>query len=307
LALVYFNKANNPLDAIKSMEQAFELDTTDARILMELDQLNKKLGISHVERLTILEKYPELVDFRDDLCLERITLYNLTGKEEKALHMILDRKFHPWEGGEGKITGQYLFSRVELAKKAIINNSYVDAIEHLEAAFEYPHNLGEGKLLGAQENDINYWLGCAYEGLGEADKAKIAWETAVKGLLKPTIAMYYNDQQPDKIFYQGLALLKLERKEEANKRFESLLRYGEEQLKVPFKMDYFAVSLPDLLIFEEDLQERHELHCHYLIGLGQFGLGETEKALVEFERILTKDKNFIGAIIHKELLANKLV
>lgn len=127
------------------------------------------------------------------------------------------------------------------------------------------------------------------------------------GLLEPTIAMYYNDQQPDKIFYQGLALLKLGRNEEANSRFDSLLKYGKEQLPIPFKMDYFAVSLPDLLIFEEDLPERHELHCHYLIGLGQFGLGENEKALAEFERILAKDKNFIGAIIHKNLIINKLV
>ena len=31
--------------------------------------------------------------------------------------------------------------------------------------------------------------------------------------------MYYNDAKPDKIFYQGLALLKLGRKDEANGRF----------------------------------------------------------------------------------------
>jgi len=290
LSLAYYNKENNPDEAIKSMKQAFELDTTDSRILMELDQLNKKLGISHVERLTLLEKYPELVDFRDDLYLERITLYNLKGEEEKALQMILDRKFHPWEGGEGKVTGQYLFSRIELAKKGIANKNYKMAIEHLEAAFEYPHNLGEGKLIGAQENDINYWLGCAYAGLDESDKAKSAWEVAAMGLLEPTIAMYYNDQQPDKIFYQGLALLKLGRIEKANERFGSLLKYGREQLQVPFKMDYFAVSLPDLLIFEEDLQKRHELHCHYLIGLGQLGLEDIEKAQLEFLKNLIKDK-----------------
>ncbi|MBU0475324.1 MAG: DUF5107 domain-containing protein [Bacteroidetes bacterium] len=307
LALAYFNKGNNPEAARKSMEKAFELDATDARILMELDQLNKKLGISHVERLTLLEKYPELVDFRDDLYLERIILYNLKGEEEKALQMLMDRKFHPWEGGEGKVTGQYLFSRVELAKKALKNKNYDKAIEHLEAAFKYPHNLGEGKLSGAQENDINYWLGCAYEGLGEADKAKSAWESAAMGLSEPTIAIYYNDQQPDKIFYQGLALQKLGLNKKATERFNSLLKYGEEQLLVPFKMDYFAVSLPDLLIFDEDLQKRHELHCHYLIGLGQLGLGETEKALGEFERILTRDINFIGAIIHKKLIINNFI
>ena len=45
--------------------------------------------------------------------------YNLLGDYEKAKDLISNRKFHPWEGGEGKVTGQYILCRVELAKKAI--------------------------------------------------------------------------------------------------------------------------------------------------------------------------------------------
>ena len=79
---------------------------------------------------------------------------------------------------------------------------------------------------------------------------------------------------------------------------EQLLNYGEKQLFVPFKMDYFAVSLPDLLIFEDDLQKRHEQYCHYLIGLGHLGLGNTLKATNEFKYILKHDKYHVGAHIH---------
>lgn len=42
LALAYFNKCGRPDDALDEMEQAFALDRTDARVLMELDQLRKK-------------------------------------------------------------------------------------------------------------------------------------------------------------------------------------------------------------------------------------------------------------------------
>ena len=308
LALAYYNKQQNPQAAKEALEKAFKLDTSDSRVLMELDQLYKKLGIPANERLSLLEKYPDLVDFRDDLYLERATLYNLLGQEEKALDLIMKRKFHPWEGGEGKVTGQYLFSHIELAKKAIKQGAFSEAIPLLEACFAYPHNLGEGKLAGAQENDINYWLGCAYAGMGETAKAQAAWEQAAIGLAEPSAAMYYNDQQPDKIFYQGLALRQLGRMEEANGRFNKLLKYGEKQLFIPFKMDYFAVSLPDLLIFEDDLQKRHELHCHYLMGLGHLGLGNIEKAQQAFDLILQTDPMHIGAItslqlIEKELLA----
>ncbi|MFV0553154.1 MAG: DUF5107 domain-containing protein [Mangrovibacterium sp.] len=302
LALAYFNKQNNPQAALQSLEKAFALDTTDARVLMELDQLYKKLGKSVEERLILLENHQEEVRKRDDLYLEWITLLNLSGKEKQALEMLMGRQFHPWEGGEGKATGQYLYCHVELAKKALAVEKNQDAIAHLEACFDYPHNLGEGKLSGAQENDINYWLGCAHAGLGDMDQAHRAWEAAAIGLSQPSAAMYYNDQQPDKIFYQGLALLKLGRADEANSRFNKLLKFGEKQLFVPFAMDYFAVSLPDLLIFEEDLQVRHEQHCHYLMALGHLGLGNERKAAEEFSCVLSNDVYHIGAKVNSELL-----
>ncbi|MGQ1947859.1 DUF5107 domain-containing protein [Geofilum sp. OHC36d9] len=305
LALAYFNKENDAQKALVSLEAAFKLDETDARVLMELDQLYKKMGASFSKRLKILENHPFEVECRDDLYLERITLYNLLGKEEKALELIMARQFHPWEGGEGKVTGQYLFCHIELAKKAIDDGLYEKAIQHIEATFNYPHNLGEGKLTGAQENDAYYWLGCAYDGLGDKVKANEAWEIAAVGLSEPAAVMYYNDQQPDKIFYQGLALLKLGRKDAANSRFNKLLKFGEKQLFVPFKMDYFAVSLPDLLIFEDDLQKRHELYCHYLMALGYLGLGNVDKAQKEFLFIKNADHYHIGAIIHERMVESK--
>ncbi len=298
LALAYFNKKNDLQEARISLEKAFELDKSDARVLMELDQLYKKLNVSLKDRIKILQNHKELVSFRDDLYLEYIMLLNLDGQEELALDMLMKRTFHPWEGGEGKVTGQFLYCHIELAKKAIKKNNFQVAIEHLETAMEYPHNLGEGKLPGAQENDIYYWLGCSYDGLGNLQEASKAWQKAAKGLSEPTAAMYYNDQQPDKIFYQGLALQKLGNEKEARKRFNKLLKYGEKQLFIPFKMDYFAVSLPDLLIFEEDLQKRHELYCHYLMGLGYLGFDNLSKAALEFESILEIDAYNIGANIH---------
>lgn len=37
----------------------------------------------------------------------------------------------------------------------------------LEQCLVYPHNLGEGKLYGAQENDFHYLLGLCYRSLGD--------------------------------------------------------------------------------------------------------------------------------------------
>ena len=275
LALAYFNKQHTAGKALKELEKAFKLDQTDARILMELDQLNKRLNIPPKERLELLKKYPELVNSRDDLYLEQLTLYNLLGKFEKAYELLMLRKFHPWEGGEGKVTAQYVYSLTEMAKKAIEKKEYEKAVDFLNLAQRYPENLGEGKLYGAQENTLFYWLGCACDGLEMTDKSNKYWKKASKGLSEPVPAIFYNDQQPDTIFYQGLSLLKLNQKEKARERFETLIRFGELHLNDEFKLDYFAVSMPDLQIWEDDLTKRNRQNCLHLIELGKLGLSTT--------------------------------
>ena len=303
LALLYFNKTKQKDLARTHLEKAFSLDNTDARLLMELDQFYKKINVSVDERLALLEKHIDLTNSRDDLYLERVALYNTLGNFEKSSELMSKRQFHPWEGGEGKVPFQYLTSQVELAKKHINLNNFEKAIACLEQAKTYPHNLGEGKLDGTQENDINYWLGCAYEGLGNTAEATKYFELASEGLSDPSPAIFYNDQQPDKIFYQGLALQKLNRNEEANVRFKNLINYGNDHMNDEVKLDYFAISLPDLLIWEEDLNDINKIHCNYLIGLGELGLNNQEKANNSFAKVIAMDLYHLPAHLHSKLIA----
>lgn len=302
LALGLFNKEHKGEEAVKYMEKAFLLDTTDARILMELDQLYKRLGYDHAMRLAHLQQYPELIAKRDDLLLEEITLLNQTGQYEEAMKKLDAHQFHPWEGGEGKVSGQYQLSRLELAKKALFQHDYDTAISLLEECLVYPHHLGEGKLYGAQENDFYYFLGCAYAAKGMADKANECWEEATKGPQEPAAAMYYNDAKPDKIFYQGLALLKLGRVDEAHGRFYKLINYGKNHLFEDVVMDYFAVSLPDLQIWEGDLNLSNQIHCKYMLALGFYGLGDKKHAERYLKEASRLDKNHLGILSFKSLI-----
>lgn len=117
---------------------------------------------------------------------------------------------------------------------------------------------------------------------------------AVLGPTEPAAALYYNDAKPDKIFYQGLALLKLGRKDEANGRFYKLTTYGEKHLFDKVKLDYFAVSLPDLLIWEDDLKVRNIIHCKYMMSLGYYGLGNVDKSLTLLDEVKMLDINHQG-------------
>jgi tetratricopeptide (TPR) repeat protein len=241
-----------------------------------------------------LQKYPHLIVRRDDLVLEEITLLNQLGRHEEAMAKLDAHKFHPWEGGEGKVSTQYQICRVELAKQAIGTKHYEKAIRLLQECLVYPPHLGEGKLYGAQENDFYYYLGVAYDGLGQQEKALECWEEATKGPQEPAAAMYYNDAKPDKIFYQGLALLRLGRKDEAHGRFYRLVNYGKQHVFQKQVMDYFAVSLPDLLIWEDSLDLKNEIHCKYMLALGYYGLGEKEKAKRFAIEVESLDNNHQG-------------
>lgn len=65
------------------------------------------------------------------------------------------------------------------------------------------------------------------EALGRMEEAKECYIAASRGNCQLVPAMYYNDQKPDKIFYQGLALRKLGSENEARSKFNSLISYGE--------------------------------------------------------------------------------
>jgi tetratricopeptide (TPR) repeat protein len=299
LGLAYMNKRQDSQRAREHYEAAFRLDPADARVLFELDQLDKYLLRSPKERLARLAQNDALVQKRDDLTVERVMLLNLLGQHEGALDTLLNRTFHPWEGGEGKVAAQYVASRLELAKRDLKACDYKSAKYQLEAALVYPRNLGEGKLVGARDNHIQFFLGEVSKRLGDLDAAHGYFAKASAGSTDPMSPMYYNDQPPDMIFYQGMAHLALGALDLAHAIFERLIRYGREHLNDEIKMDYFAVSLPDFVVFDADLSQRNRIHCYYMIGLGELGFGNDLAATQAFDAVLAAQPDHLGATIHR--------
>jgi tetratricopeptide (TPR) repeat protein len=302
LGIAYYNKLKLEQEALKHYERAFAIDHSDSRVLFELDNLCKRLKKTPNERLRFLDHYKSLIHERDDLYIEYVSLHTITGKTEEARRLLLDRNFHPWEGGEGKVSGQYVAIHTELAKAALSENDSETAIELLEKARVYPHSLGEGKLYGTLENDIEYWLGCAYESFNQVEKAKEYWMRASKSALELKPAIFYNDQQPEKLFYKALALIKLGKVDEAENCFQNFIKYGKEHLSDTVKIDFFAVSLPDLMIFDDDLTVRNIIHCHYLMALGFLGLRNYALSEENLEKASELEPAHLGVRLHYNML-----
>ena len=289
LALARFNKQNRQDEAVEYMERAFHLDETDSRVLMELDQLYKRMQKPHQQRLDFLRRYPQLIAQRDDLVLEEITLLNQLGRYEEAKEKLDAHQFHPWEGGEGKVPAQYQFCRIEMAKQLLkAKGQEPTAKSLLEECLIYPPHLGEGKLYGAQDNDILYYLG--------------RYEEGTVGPTEPAAAMYYNDAKPDKIFYAGLCYRKLGQEDKARSLFHKLINYGKQHIFDHVTMDYFAVSLPDLLIWEDSLDMKNRIHCLYMLALGYYGMGDKEHAERYLSEVEQLDINHYGTQAFRSLM-----
>ena len=301
LSLAYYNKRGETEKARRCMERAFSLDETDARVLLELYQLYSKMNYSVEDLFIFLDEHREIAFRRDDLYIEYCALLNDLGRYQESLDLIMAHTFHPWEGGEGKVTTQYTAALTQLGIQALNSGDASKARELLAKALVFPHNLGEGKLEGARDNNIHYFLGLAEKALGNGEESRRHLELAAAGNEEPASAMYYNDQPADMILYQGLAQSALGRDDKARSRFYRLISYGEKHYYDQVKIDYFAVSLPDLQLFDEDLSLRNRAHCEYLIALGSYGLGDAEQAEKRIEAVLSIQSSHQGAILHQRL------
>jgi tetratricopeptide (TPR) repeat protein len=289
LGIGYFNVRKQPARARAAYDRAFRANPHDARLLYERDQLWRRLGESPQKRLVELERFPRLVHARDDLSVELCTLYNQTGRHKRALALASSRNFQPWEGGEGGPLSQHVRSHLALGRAALANHDATTARNHFESALAAPRNLGEAKHLLANQNDIRYWLGCTHWQLGDKVEARKHWLAAAtfKGDFQEMSARTFSDST----YYSALSRERLGQKAKARRLLRELLAYARRLARTPAKIDYFATSLPTMLLFEDDLQFRQGTTALFLEAQARLGLGQKNKADRLLKQVLQRDPN----------------
>jgi len=272
MAIYCYNKEHNSQKALAYMRKAVDLDPDYPRFLLELDQLMKKAGENEEVRFSYLSAKLDIVTERDDLFLRYINLLNHFEKYSEALELLSKRTFHPWEGGEGKVVAEYKKALIGRAQAELYSQKYNEAITDLIATLTYPDNLGEGKLPNVNDNETYYLLGKVCKAMGDHSRALEYFKAASEGILDPTPVLYYNDQPSDYIYYIGLANIELGRIDQAKKAFNQLISYSDIHIFDKMEYDYFAVSLPEIEVFEEDIQANNTNYCKLLKKLGTMGM-----------------------------------
>ncbi|MDR3458287.1 MAG: DUF5107 domain-containing protein [Verrucomicrobiae bacterium] len=293
LGIGYFNIHKDAGRARAAYDRAFHAAPTDARLLYERDQLWKRLGENLATRLRELENHPDLVAQRDDLCVEWCALLNHSGRHIEAMQLLAKRKFQPWEGGEGAALGQHIRTQLAFGREALAQQDYICAAAHFETALLSPPNLGEARHLLANQSDIHYWLGVALDLLGEKRNARHHWRTAAnfKGDFQEMSVRAFSEMT----FYSALALEKLGQPAQAKKLLRDLLAGAKKLEKSPAKIDYFATSLPTMLLFDDDLQRRQETTAMFLQAQARLGLGQRSAAKKLLVAVLRREPGHAAA------------
>jgi tetratricopeptide (TPR) repeat protein len=286
LGIAYFNVLGKKEKALAAFDRAVALQPRDARLVYERDQLWKRLGRTPQRRLAELEKHLELVDMRDDLSVELAALYNQIGQPLKAQKLLAGRRFAPWEGGEGLVLGEYVRTQLSLARRALGAGDTGKAKRLLEAALAPPESLGEARHPLANQSDVYYWLGVA----SESDPSAREWfERAAKSrgdfqeMSVRTVSVM--------TYYSALALKKLGRIEESRNLLRGLKVYAVGLRHKTPRVDYFATSLPAMLLFRDDLALRNRISSLFLEAQARLGLGQKSQAQRLLKEVLALDRN----------------
>jgi tetratricopeptide (TPR) repeat protein len=294
LGIAYFNIVHRPVKARKAYDRAFLAKPTDARLLYERDQLWKRLGESPEKRLAELEKHPGLVSQRDDLSIELCALCNQMGQPERALQIISTRQFQPWEGGEGQAQGQHVRTHMLLGRQALARHAAPEARAHFEAALSSPHNLGEAKHLLSNYSDLYYWLGVSCEALNDNAAAVRYWRAAAtfRGDFQQMSVRTFSEMT----YFSALAWGRLGEKQRQHSLLRELLAYARKLAKTKAETDYFATSLPAMLLFDEDIQFRQDTTALLLQAQAHLGLGKTALGHRLLAKVLKRDPNHALAL-----------
>lgn len=170
----------------------------------------------------------------------------------------------------GKVLKQYTRACLLLGQQALDKNQPDLALRFFEQSLDIPRNLGEAYHMLQAKADVNYWNGKALRALGRESEAITCFTASAQeaGDFQQMAVTAHSELS----YYRALSLFELNQKEAARRLLDELKTFAQNKMQTQAKIDYFATSLPNLLVFEEDLQSTQEAHAGLLLKLAEQGI-----------------------------------
>jgi hypothetical protein len=192
------------------------------------------------------------------------------------------------------VLSQYVRANVLLALRSLHCGESATAIASLIAASNPPENLSEAKHLLMNLSMIDYWLGVAHDDAGNRGEAECHWARAARQ--KGDFQQMQVQAISENTYWSALALRRLGCEQETLDAYRAILDYSGQLLHQTPKIDYFATSLPAMLLFDEDLTWRQTITALFLEAQARLGLGDEAEGRRLLEEVLAMDNAHTGAI-----------
>ncbi len=161
------------------------------------------------------------------------------------------------------------------------------AVARVRSAIDTPASLGEARHPLANPARLLLALGDALTADGAEQEAVAAWREAadaVGDFSNMSLRAY-----SENTYFSVLAARRLDDVGYADSLVSGLAAYTDELSLTPAKIDYFATSLPALLLFDDDPQRRQDLEVELLRAQLALLGGEQADARRHLDTILLAD------------------
>lgn len=277
----YYYHSQDLNKAIASYEKALSLKQDDPVYYAELDPLYEMSNTPVEYRAEIFAGKNDIVKLRDDAFVREIMVLNLSGQYDKSVEYLENSNFH-FREGSSRVRDITVDAHILLGKKLLAEKKNDQALKQFLACLDSPENTGRSGDNRASQ--INYFIGIAYEAMGQGTKAKSYF----------TLSSGRQSGRIDYIsYYQGLSLQKLGNKVKAGEIYNSLITEADKRIKQGEAVDFFAK-------FGEKEAANVQLSNAFLLkGLGYKGLGEKEKAADNLRKATELSESNLYAKIEK--------
>ena len=145
----------------------------------------------------------------------------------------------------------------------------------------------------ANQSEICFWLGESFHSSGDGENARAWWLRAARQ--RCDFQQMSVQDVSEMTYWTGLALERLGNKDQAEALFARIYDHSVELERTQPKIDYFATSLPAMLLFNEDLGRRHHIDALFLRAQAHIGLSRPAEARSLLQETLNLDRNHAAA------------
>lgn len=267
-------------ESVRCYRKAVELDPDQALFLEELDQVYELKGEDVQVRYDLLRSHHKTNLKRYYPLAAEVITGTFVGEYDYVLDL-LEHCYFPTREGVANFHDIYVDALMMAAHDKVTKGKYEEALTLYEKCFEYPDNhqvfLVDTRV--PRDAQTYYLIGELCEKVGKKKDALLNFKKSAAVKVKQTNYLYW----------QGLALQKLGKTEEAKAVFESLAETGKNGIVERVMNFYGAEGTTGETVATVNTK------AYYTMGLGQLGLGRKADANKSFKKSVAYKRDNLWA------------